>query len=143
MIRIPYDELGKLNFQQTVQKLANSPLKDPVAFQIKHMTKALREGFFAMREEYQKEIEDKFALKVEGKVDVAKDGSKAAELKLPFAVKEGTEGDVKGLLDTFSKKELKIDRKKIPHEVLFRCNEWTPRELEALEFIVDEPGDPV
>lgn len=140
MIRIPYDELGKMNFQQTVQKLANSPLKDPVAFQIKHMTKALREGFFKMRDEYKK-LEEKFAVKVEGKIDAPKEGSKAAELALPFTVAEGQEADAKGALDAFGKTTLDIDRKKIPHEILFRCNEWTPRELEALEFIVDEPGD--
>lgn len=141
MIRIPYDELGKMNFQQTIQKLANSPLRDPVAFHIKHVTKGLRDGFFKMREEYQKNIEEKYAVKVDGKITPPEAGTKASELNLPFNVKEGQEGDAKGALDAFGKTVFTLDKKKIGHEMLFKCNEWSPRELEALEFIVDEPGD--
>lgn len=142
MIKIPYDDLGKMHFQQTVQKLANSPLRDPVAFRIKFITKGLREGFFAMRKEYQDNIEAKYAVKEEGKVTEPKEGSKAAEFSLPFHCEDTKAGDAKGALDAFGKKEFTLNQKKIPHDVLFRCNEWTPRELEALEFIVEEPGEP-
>jgi hypothetical protein len=142
MIKIPYDTLGKLNFQQTAQKLANAPMKTPAAFAIKSITKSLREGFFKMRDEYKDEIESKFAVKENGKVLPPKEGSKAEEMKLPFACKEGAEGDVKGALDAFNKRELKIDRKKIAFELLFEVQEWSPRELEDLEPIITEPGDP-
>lgn len=141
MIKIPYDKLGQMQFQQTVQKLANSLLRDPVAFQIKHITKGLRDGFFAMREEYQKDIEAKYAVKEDGKVIPPKEKSKAEELGLPFHVEDAMTGDVKGALDAFNKKEFKMNRNKIPFEVIFKCNEWSPRELEALEYIVQEPGD--
>lgn len=141
MIRIPYDELGKMTFQQSVQKLANSTFKSPKAFAVKHITKALREGFFKMREDYQKNIEEKYAVKTDGKVTNPAEGTKAAELQLPFAVKEGTEGDAKGALDTFGKTIFTIDKKKLTSEVLFEVNEWSPRELEALEPIIEEPTD--
>ncbi len=141
MIRIPYDELGKLNIQQTVQKLANSQMKDPKAFQIKFMTKAMREGFFKMSDEYKKEIQEKFAKKNEkGQIMDPTEG-KALELKLPFQCEDGVADQAKAALDEFNKRELKIDRKKIPFEILFEVNEWSPRELESLEHIVTEPGD--
>lgn len=141
MIKIPYDELGKLNFQQTIQKLANSTFKTPAAFQVKHMTKAIRDGFFKMRGDYQNDIEKKYAVKDAGKVQEPKEGSKAAELALPFHCEDAQAGDAKGALEEFNKTILTIDKKKISAEILFSVNEWTPRELEALEFIVEEPSD--
>lgn len=142
MIRIPYNQLLLLNFQQTIQKLANSTFKTPKAFQVKAVTKGLRDGFFAAREEYKNEIESKYALLVEGKVQEPVEGTKSKELELPFTAKLGTEGDAKGALEAYHKKELKLDQRKISAELLFEVNEWSPRELEALEFIVSEPGDP-
>lgn len=141
MIQVPYSLLAQMHFQQAVQKLANSPLKDPVAFQIKHMTKALRDGYFAMKEEYQKTIESKYAEKEAGKIVPPKEGSKAAELELPFACEDAKTGDLKGALDAFYAQKLKVEKKKIPFEVMFRANEWTPRELETLEAIIEEPTD--
>lgn len=141
MIRIPYDELGKLNFQQTAQKLANSQLRDPIAFQIKFVTKALREGFFKMKDEYKKEIEAKYAQKNEAGQIIEATTGKAEEFSLPFQCTDEQAGDAKGMLDEFNKRFLQIDRKKIPFEVIFQCSEWSPRELEALEYIVTEPGE--
>lgn len=141
MIKIPYDELGKMSFQQTVQKLANSPLRDPVVFQIKHMTKALREGFFAMREDYQANVEGMYAEKEGGKIVEPKEGTKAFELKLPFATKDEVAGDAKGALDAFGKKLFTLDRKKLDFEIVLKVNEWSPRELESLEPIINEPGE--
>jgi hypothetical protein len=139
MIRIAYDELGKMNFQQAVQKLANSQLRTPEAFLIKHLTKSMREGFFAMREAYVKEIQDKFA--VTGKEGAPEAGGKSAEMKLPFECKPGMEEEAKRALDGFGKKELVVDKRKIKADVLFQCNEWSPRELEVLEPILEEPAD--
>lgn len=133
MIVTTYDELGKMQVQQAVQKLANSTFKTPQAFMVKHLTKAVRDGFFKMRDEYKTEIEEKFLEK-----DEKADKTKSEELKLPFTCKAGLEGDCKGLLDAFGKKEFKIDKKKISASLLFEVNEWSPRELEALEFLVDE-----
>lgn len=141
MIKILYSELGLLNFQQTVQKLANSQLRDPVAFQIKFVTKGLREGFFKMKEEYKKEIEAKYAVKNETGQVVEATVGKSLELNLPFQCNEEHVADAKGALDEFNKRTCQIDRKKIPFEIIFQCNEWSPRELEALEHIVTEPGD--
>lgn len=142
MIKIAYDQLGLLNFQQSVQKLANSTFKTPAAFGVKTLTKAIREGFFKMREDYQREIESKYAVKEGGKVQTPKEGSKAAELSLPFHCEDAQAGDVKGALETFNKTLFTTDKKKISAELLFEVNEWTPRELEALEFIVEEPTAP-
>ena len=138
MIKIPFDELGKMNFQQTVQKLANSQLKTPKAFAIKHLTKEVREGFFKMREMYMKEIQETYA--VDGKDSPPAEGTKSMELKLPFNCKPGMEGDAKGALDAFGKRELVINRRKLEGALLFECNEWSPRELESLEFLVEEPS---
>ncbi len=136
MIKIPYEELGKQSFQQAVMKLANSTFKDPRAFAIKHFTKELREGFVQMRDTYKKDIEEKYLEKDEAKVN-----TKGAELNLPFNCKEGLEADCKGSLDSFGKNYITVERKKISAALLFEVNEWTPRELEALELIIDEPQD--
>lgn len=135
MIKVQYDELGKLATQQAVQKLANSTFKTPAAFMVKSLTKAIRDGFFKMREEYKKDIEEKFLEK-----DEAADGAKSQEMQLPFKCKAGMEGDCKGLLEAFGKREFTLDRKKLSAEMLFEVNEWSPRELEALEFLVEEPS---
>lgn len=142
MIKTQYDHLGKLNTQQTIQKLANSTFKTPVAFQIKSITKAVRDGFFKMRDDYKKDIEEKYAAKnAEGKFEPPAHGSKSEELQLPFNCQAGLEGDAKGAIEAFNKTEFKLDRKKIKAEVLFEVNEWSPRELEALEFLVEEPTE--
>ncbi len=114
-------------------------MRTPKAFAIKHLTKEMREGFFAMREEYTKNISEKFAVK--GKEGMAEPGTKSAELKLPFTAQDGKEADAKGALDAFGKKTLDIKRPKINFALLFECNEWTPHELEVLEFFVDEPAE--
>lgn len=137
MIKIAYDELGKMNTQQSVQKLANSSFKTPQAFAVKHITKAVRDGFFTMRDEYKKLVSDKYMEKEE----MPAEGTKGAELKLPFVCKEGMEADCKQALDDFGKKEFQLKKKKISATLLFEVNEWTPRELEALEFLVDEPAE--
>lgn len=140
MIQIKYEDLGKMGMQRSVQKLANSTFKDTAAFRAMYVTKALRDGFFKMREEY-KEIETKFAVKKDGKVDAPAEGSEAAKLELPFAVDTGKEAVVKAALDAFGKRTLDIKYKKIPAETIMACNEWSPLELEALEAIVEFPTE--
>lgn len=142
MIKIPYDELGKQNFQMAVQKLANSQLRDPVVFRIKHVTKSVREGFLKMRDEYKK-LEEKYAEKNEGKIVEPKEGSEARKCELPWHTPDEKAKQAKDDLDNFGKKLLTVNHKKIPFETLFKCNEWSPRELESLEPIVEEPGDSV
>lgn len=137
MIKIPYDELGKMSTQQTIQKLANSSFKTPQAFAVKHITKAIREGFFKMRDEYKKDISDKYCEKEEAPPE----GTKAAELKLPFTSKAGMETDCKQALDDFGKRIFTLNKKKLSSTILFEVNEWTPRELESLEFLVEEPAE--
>lgn len=140
MIKTTFEHLGRLATQQAVQKLANSTFKTPAAFRVKAITKSVRDGFFKMRDDYKTQIEEKFAVKNEkGQFTPPDEGSKAAELGLPFKCKEGMEGDVKGALDTYNKTEFKLDQKKLSAEMLFEVNEWSPRELEALEFLVEEP----
>jgi hypothetical protein len=141
MIKIPYDELGKMNFQQAVQKLANSQCREPIVFRVKAVTKGLREGFFAMREDYQNNIEKLYALKEDGKITEAKEGSKAAEFKLPFHAADEVAADAKSAVDAFGKKIFTLEQKKIPYETILKMSDWSARELEALEPIVEEPGD--
>jgi len=138
MIKVPYDELGKMNTQRAVQKLANSSFKTPQAFAVKFLTKAAREGFFKMREEYEKDIVGKFAVK--GKEQAVDAGTKSEEMKLPFTCQDGKEDEAKAALDSFGKKELVINKPKISAEVLFEINEWSPMELESLEFFVQDPA---
>lgn len=139
MIKITYDELGKINLQQAVQKLANCPMRTPQAFAIKHITKALREGFFKMRDEYMKDVRDVFAVK--GKEEAPEAGGKSAEMQLPFECQAGKEQEAKQALDAFGKRLLTISKNKISPETLFQCGEWSARELETLEFMVEEPVD--
>ena len=136
MIKVQYDELGKLATQQAVQKLANSSFKTPQAFAVKHVTKAIRDGFFKMREEYQKEVHEKYCAKEETPAP----GTKAQLLQIPFVPKEGKEEECKLALDNFGKRILTLEKKKLSAELLFEVNEWSPRELESLEFLVDEPA---
>ena len=134
MITIKYSELGKISTQKVIQKLTNSTFKTPKAFTISHITKTIRQGFFDMREEYVKDIESKYLNK--DATDTTPTGD------LPFSCKAGMESDCKGALDAFGNKTLTINRKKIDGALLFECNDWTPQELEALEFLVEEPAQP-
>jgi hypothetical protein len=90
-----------------------------------------------MREEYTKSVHEKYCLKEEA----PEAGTKGAELKLPFTAKEGTEADCKQALDDFGKSIFQLDRKKLSANILFEVNEWSPRELESLEFLVEEPTE--
>lgn len=137
MIKIPYDELGKSNFQQAVMKLANSPMRTPKAFGTMHLTRDVRNGFMKMRESYKSDIVGKFQEKEEAPAE----GSESAKHGFPFTCKQGLELACKAALDGFGKNVLTIERKKIDGALLFEMNEWTPRELEALEFLITEPTD--
>lgn len=64
---------------------------------------------------------------------------KSLELELPCQVKDGEEEAAKAAFDSFGDRVLEIGGKKISPEVLFECNQWSPRELQALEPIVAEP----
>ena len=49
-------------------------------------------------------------------------------------------GQARNALDAFGQRTVEIKQRKIKPETLFECNEWSPRELEALEDFVVEPN---
>lgn len=138
MIKLKYDDFGRASFQQAVQKLKHSPMKTVQAFSIKHMVKDIEAGLKKLQFECSEEIFKKYAVGGEKTVPPVA-GGKSLELQLPFEATSGMEADAKQALDDFGNRTIELNRKKLNPGILFECNEWTPRELEALESIVDEP----
>jgi hypothetical protein len=130
-----------MSFQEAMMKLANSEFRDIQGFRAKRVGKAIKDGFFKMREEYTKEIQNAFAQKGEDGQVLPPTSGKSLELKLPFQAIEGKEDEVKALLDGFGKRVLEVKEKKLKAETLFTVNSWTPRELEALEHVYEEPAE--
>jgi len=135
MIKVPYNQLLSMQTSQAVQKLANAPFKSPKqAYMVKFITKSIREGYFKAK----KELDD-LNEKYKASNDAPAEGTEAQKLGLPFALKEGINAEeAKKAYDGFGERVCQIQKNKIKPDELFEVGEWTPRELEALEFLVDE-----
>ncbi len=114
-------------------------MRTPAAFSIKHIVKSLDKGFIQFREEAEKELFSKFSVTGKTPEPQAPITGKSLELELPCQCPEGLEEEAKAAFEAFGNRVLEIGGKKIAPEVLFECNAWSPRELEALEPIVAEP----
>lgn len=126
MIKMRYSELSKVAFLQAVQKLANSPLKTPKAFKIKHIIDAIQRERDTVAGKYQKQILDAYE-------------KKGGEVKdLGFACIPGKEEEAKKALEEFGSQTFEIKQTKIDGNLLFEVNSWTVAELTAMEPIVSE-----
>lgn len=139
MIQIRYKDLGTPGFQHSLHKLRQSPMRTPAAFAIKHIIKALDKALLDFQKEAEDNLFGKFAISGKTPGQGEEVTGKSKELELPCQVKDGMEDEAKAAFEAFGEKRLEIGGKKIPPEVLFECNAWSPRELEALEPIVAEP----
>jgi hypothetical protein len=112
-------------------------MRTPAAFSVKHIVKSVEAGLKQFQKEAQEELFAKFA--VGGVPGTEQVTGKSLELDLPCQCVEGKEEEAKAAFEAFGNRVLEIGGKKIAPEVLFECNAWSPRELEALEPIVAEP----
>lgn len=135
MIKMSYEKLSNVNFQQAVQKLLNKPMKTPSAFQILHIGKALQAKNDEMRHKFSSEIVEKYSNKdhkpVEGEV------SKSMKMEIPFEAVQGKEEEAVKAIEDFGKTIFEIPIKKISSETLFSVGEWSPVELQFLEPLVE------
>ncbi len=139
MITIRYKDLGAAGFQHTIHKLRQTPMRSPAAFGIKGLVKQIDAGLLKFQDQA-KELFQVFA--VTGKApepgEPAPTG-KSFELKLPCQVKDGKEEEANKAFEAFGERKLELKGRKISAELLFESASWSPRELEALEPIVEEP----
>lgn len=139
LITIRYKDLGAAGFQHTIHKLRQTPMRSPAAFGIKGLIKQIEQGLLKFQEQA-KELFQEYA--VTGKAPEPNEPAptgKSFELKLPCQVKDGKEEEAKKAFDAFGERPLELKGRKLSPELLFESNSWSPRELEALEPILEEP----
>lgn len=132
MIEMHYEELSNTRFLHAVQKLASIPMKSPKVMSIMHITKHLQKHQDAMREAFQKDIVQRFAINGSA---VEMPTGLSLELKLPFNAIAGKEQECKEAIDQFGKRKFTIPFKKLTVEDLISFGEWSAAELSLLEPI--------
>ncbi len=133
MIKMSYDQLSNGHFQQSVQKLSASPMKNPGAFRVKHVIQGLQKALENMGERFRQDVLAKFA---KGGADA---GMVQGPNGLPFLPVEGLEEQAQLAYQNFGKTTFELPLKKLSAETLFSLNSWTAAELIALEPLFDEP----
>jgi hypothetical protein len=114
-------------------------MRSPAAFGIKGLVKQIDAGLLKFQDQA-KELFQVFA--VTGKAPEPSEPAptgKSLELKLPCQVKDGKEEEAHKAFEAFGERKLELKGRKISAELLFESASWSPRELEALEPIVEEP----
>lgn len=132
MIKMRYEELSKVQFLQSVQKLASIPMKNPSVVKIMHIVKHLEKHRNEMRSKFEEDIVKKYA---KGGTAIEQPKGLSLELHLPFDALEGKENEALEMVEAFGKREFTIPMKKLTVEQLLDAGEWTAQELIALEPI--------
>lgn len=139
MITIRYKDLGAAGFQHTIHKLRQTPMRSPAAFGIKNLVKQIDAGLLKFQEQA-KELFQVYS--VTGKAPEPNEPAptgKSFELQLPCQVHDGKEEEAAKAFEDFGERRFELKGKKLSAELLFESAAWSPRELEALEPIVEEP----
>lgn len=134
MIKMRYEELAGRDFQAAISKLNKVPMRDPAAFRIRHIVKAIQNEFVTLDALRQKELFSPFA---KGGSPQPPQG-KSLEMGLPFDIIEGKEEAAKKAMANFGEREFTIDQKRLTGEFLFSVSEWSAAELAVLDPLIVE-----